>query len=214
MKFTTLSDIFPFGKYKGKSLEYVLREDRAYLDWCVQNIKDFAISEKILNEQKNSETKNDVIIKKHHFIPDKSFWPLIHDIINCKIGLDLFVEITEKHFANEPAHPSGMGLMELDLYVAMCNKWNREKIILEKQIEDRKNNISHLKEIVKKMIQTNSVVQEDGSFNISHHGGTDSVDLKLKKIDILESSNDANGNNYIIVFKYEDQGSENYEFIF
>ena len=31
--------IFPFGKYKGKTIEYVIDEDKNYIDWCKKNSK-------------------------------------------------------------------------------------------------------------------------------------------------------------------------------
>lgn len=41
-----LSDLFTFGKYKGKILKQVLeQENAAYVVWCIKNIPNFSIEE-------------------------------------------------------------------------------------------------------------------------------------------------------------------------
>lgn len=41
-----LSDLFTFGKYKGKTLKQVLeQENAAYVVWCIKNIPNFSIEE-------------------------------------------------------------------------------------------------------------------------------------------------------------------------
>ena len=36
-KVMNLKTLFWFGKYKGKSLQYVLQNNPAYVDWCIKN---------------------------------------------------------------------------------------------------------------------------------------------------------------------------------
>jgi uncharacterized protein (DUF3820 family) len=39
--------LFNFGKYKGKTLLHVIDNDPQYIIWCINNIKDFNINDKL-----------------------------------------------------------------------------------------------------------------------------------------------------------------------
>lgn len=41
-----LADELMFGKYKGMTLEEVIYEDPGYIQWCIENIKDFVLADK------------------------------------------------------------------------------------------------------------------------------------------------------------------------
>lgn len=49
-KFSTLSDIFPYGKFKGFLLCDVLAIDMSYFNWWQQNISHFEISESLRDQ--------------------------------------------------------------------------------------------------------------------------------------------------------------------
>ena len=40
-------NLFNFGKYKGKTLLHVIDNDPQYIIWCINNIKDFNINDKL-----------------------------------------------------------------------------------------------------------------------------------------------------------------------
>ena len=42
--------LFNFGKYKGKTLLHVIDNDPQYIIWCINNIKDFNINNKLKDE--------------------------------------------------------------------------------------------------------------------------------------------------------------------
>ena len=42
-----INNKFQFGKYKGKTLLYVLDNNPQYIIWCINNIKDFNINDKL-----------------------------------------------------------------------------------------------------------------------------------------------------------------------
>jgi len=39
----SLQDVMPFGQYKGQTIEDVINDDYQYVDWCLKNIKEFAL---------------------------------------------------------------------------------------------------------------------------------------------------------------------------
>lgn len=41
---------FYFGKYKGKTLSYVLNIDPKYIEWCIDNIKEFKLTKSVLKQ--------------------------------------------------------------------------------------------------------------------------------------------------------------------
>lgn len=43
LKIKGITNKFQFGKYKGKTLFYVLDKNPQYIVWCINNIKDFKI---------------------------------------------------------------------------------------------------------------------------------------------------------------------------
>ena len=53
VKYWQLGEILDFGKYKGKSLEEVIKLDPKYIEWCLEKIEDFYLSagaKKFLNK--------------------------------------------------------------------------------------------------------------------------------------------------------------------
>jgi uncharacterized protein (DUF3820 family) len=50
LKIEGINDEFQFGKYKGKTLLYVLENNPQYIIWCMKNIKEFKIDNSLKNE--------------------------------------------------------------------------------------------------------------------------------------------------------------------
>lgn len=50
LKIPGINDEFQFGKYKGKTLFYVLDNNPQYIIWCINNIKEFKIDNNLKNE--------------------------------------------------------------------------------------------------------------------------------------------------------------------
>lgn len=42
----TISDTFDFGKHKGKTVEEVIDEEPTYIEWCIDNVTGFELSDK------------------------------------------------------------------------------------------------------------------------------------------------------------------------
>lgn len=43
LKIIELDDTMPFGKYKGKTLQEVIDTDKSYIEWVVNNVKDYQL---------------------------------------------------------------------------------------------------------------------------------------------------------------------------
>lgn len=43
LKIIELNDTMPFGKYKGKTLQEVIDTDKSYIEWVVNNVKDYQL---------------------------------------------------------------------------------------------------------------------------------------------------------------------------
>ena len=50
LKIQGINDEFQFGKYKGKTLLYVLENNPQYIIWCIKNIDKFKIDNSLKNE--------------------------------------------------------------------------------------------------------------------------------------------------------------------
>lgn len=50
LKIHGINDEFQFGKYKGKTLLYVLENNPQYIIWCINNIKEFKINNTLKND--------------------------------------------------------------------------------------------------------------------------------------------------------------------
>ena len=50
LKTPGINDILQFGKFKGKSILYVLDHEPSYLVWCINNVAGFKIDEQLKNE--------------------------------------------------------------------------------------------------------------------------------------------------------------------
>jgi uncharacterized protein (DUF3820 family) len=50
LKIQGINDEFQFGKYKGKTLFYVLDTNPQYIIWCINNIKEFKIDNRLKND--------------------------------------------------------------------------------------------------------------------------------------------------------------------
>lgn len=57
MNMYKLTDEFNFGKYKGKTIEYVVKEEPSYIQWCILNLYTFYISIELLQELVNINPK-------------------------------------------------------------------------------------------------------------------------------------------------------------
>ena len=44
------SDILTFGKYKDRTIEYILVVDPKYLEWAIDNIQGFKLSKSVLRK--------------------------------------------------------------------------------------------------------------------------------------------------------------------
>lgn len=58
LKIQGINNKFQFGKYKGKTLLYVLDNNPQYIIWCINNIKEFKI---------NNTLKNDLLTKYNNW---------------------------------------------------------------------------------------------------------------------------------------------------
>lgn len=58
LKIRGINNKFRFGKYKGKTLLYVLDNNPQYIIWCINNIKEFKI---------NNTLKNDLLTKYNNW---------------------------------------------------------------------------------------------------------------------------------------------------
>lgn len=43
LKIIQLDDEMPFGKYKGKTLREVIESDKSYIEWVINNVKDYKL---------------------------------------------------------------------------------------------------------------------------------------------------------------------------
>lgn len=48
MKEWGLDDVLNFGKHRGRTIEHVCRTDPTYLEWCLDNINDFFLSDEAM----------------------------------------------------------------------------------------------------------------------------------------------------------------------
>ena len=48
-----LEDLFPFGKYKGTSLQHLIKQDVGYITWVIENNKNIQLSEEVLEHAQN-----------------------------------------------------------------------------------------------------------------------------------------------------------------
>lgn len=55
MNFYTLNTTYPFGRYKGETLEDVAKLNISYINWCLESVVDFYIAEEIFNKIKEIE---------------------------------------------------------------------------------------------------------------------------------------------------------------
>lgn len=84
-KFQFPSDTFDYGKYRGKSIDYILNNDRAYLDWSLSNglnisdiVKDHingivSYKEKIYYQIDKKNDKFYIRSKKYWVLPKEKF---------------------------------------------------------------------------------------------------------------------------------------------
>lgn len=54
LKIRGINNKFQFGKYKGKTLLYVLDNNPQYIVWCINNIKEFKINNTLKNDLLNN----------------------------------------------------------------------------------------------------------------------------------------------------------------
>lgn len=59
--------IFNFGKYKGKTLLYVIDNDPQYIIWCIDNIEDFNINEKLKLELLSQYNQHIRYYQEHYY---------------------------------------------------------------------------------------------------------------------------------------------------
>jgi hypothetical protein len=52
MKFYELDTEFTFGKYEGKTLKDIINDDQSYIDWCINNLEHFYISNDVIEKLK------------------------------------------------------------------------------------------------------------------------------------------------------------------
>ena len=45
-----LKDNMPFGKYKGKTIEYIIDTDVSYMSWIIENVKTFKLTKEALKK--------------------------------------------------------------------------------------------------------------------------------------------------------------------
>lgn len=50
-----LTHTITFGKYKGKTIEHVILQDPSYIDWCLDNITSFKLTNKAQELLDNTE---------------------------------------------------------------------------------------------------------------------------------------------------------------
>jgi len=53
MKFYELETEFSFGKYEGKSLQEILEIQPSYIQWCIDNLDHFYISDQVIQKIKS-----------------------------------------------------------------------------------------------------------------------------------------------------------------
>lgn len=87
------NDVFSFGKFKGQTLKEVMAEHGSYVGWCLENIPNFHI------EPKNME---------EHFLDGYNKWKKNHK------GMSI-------HYSSENSLPLGIKNVEMDL-VDMLNE--------------------------------------------------------------------------------------------
>lgn len=82
--FTSLATVFDFGKHKGETLSDVIEREPSYINWCVNNIPEFQLSHRAINEIK--DVFPDFIISKKLYeeacvayeqLYDKTDWLII-----------------------------------------------------------------------------------------------------------------------------------------
>ena len=59
--------IFNFGKYKGKALLHVIDNDPQYIIWCINNIKDFNINDKLKVELLSQHNQHIRYYQEHYY---------------------------------------------------------------------------------------------------------------------------------------------------
>ncbi len=70
-----IEDVFDFGKYKGKTIEDLLKENPGYVDWLIRNFRGFALSydafeqAKIITAGKRFSKKEAEIINENQITP-------------------------------------------------------------------------------------------------------------------------------------------------
>lgn len=74
MVYTSLQQKFEKGRYKGKTLGLIMKSNPDYIQWCIQSMNDFSISEELmskLNRRKSIIEFSDVLVKVN---AQKKYW--------------------------------------------------------------------------------------------------------------------------------------------
>lgn len=72
IEYTKECRVFNFGKYKGETINKIIRENPDYINWLRKNIKDFKLTKDELNllnnKKKSNENKINKLIEKDKFL--------------------------------------------------------------------------------------------------------------------------------------------------
>lgn len=74
MVYTSLQQKFEKGRYKGKTLGLIMKSNPDYIQWCIQSMNDFSLSEDLmskLNKRKSVIEFSDVLVKVN---AQKKYW--------------------------------------------------------------------------------------------------------------------------------------------
>ncbi|MFN5704353.1 MAG: hypothetical protein ACK45U_00700 [bacterium] len=76
MVYTSLQQKFEKGRYKGKTLGLIMKSNPDYIQWCIQSMNDFSLSEELmskLNKRKSIIEFSDVLVNVN---AQKKYWGL------------------------------------------------------------------------------------------------------------------------------------------
>jgi len=179
-QFSSINDLFSFGKYHGKSLLHVYNNDQKYIEWCISNIVGFTLSETLISKLKADPNMiiigNDTKEKNRNL--EISIQLHVNVIIENKFKCEILKSAYDDVCSQDPQSKE-MSTFALMLSSKIYNTWISKRAVAEKLVHEAAENLDQSKSLLINLFRENFILIENqyeyNNSSLDYHTG----ELKL-----------------------------------